>query len=45
VYVAHGSKFEERAIQTGRKSGGRALVASGLKEGERVALQDPTVKE
>jgi len=45
VYVAHGSNFEERVIQVGRKSGDRALVTNGLKAGERVALQDPTVKE
>ena len=45
VYVAHGSKFEERVIQVGRKSGDRALVTSGLKAGKRVALQDPAGKE
>lgn len=45
AFVAHGSSFEERTIQVGRKSGDRALVTSGLKPGERIALQDPTGKE
>ena len=45
AFVAHGSSFEERTIHVGRKSGDRALVTSGLKPGERVALQDPTGKE
>ena len=45
VFVAHGSRFEQRVIQIGRKSGDQALVTSGLQPGERVALQDPTEKE
>jgi HlyD family secretion protein len=45
AYVLRGSKFEERAIQVGRRSEGQLLVASGLTPGERVATKDPTEKE
>lgn len=42
AYVLEGSKFEERAVQVGRRSEGQLLVTAGLKPGERVALKDPT---
>jgi len=45
VYVAHGSKFEEREIQESHRSGDRILVAKGLQAGEHVALEDPSAKE
>ncbi len=45
VYVVQGTKFEERAIEIGRRSGDRLLVAKGLQPGEKVALQDPSAKE
>jgi HlyD family secretion protein len=45
AYVWAGSKFEERAIEVGRRSRDRILVAKGLRAGDRVALKDPTVKE
>ncbi len=45
VYVFSGGKFEERQIQTGRRGNGQTVVTRGLKAGERVALQDPTLKE
>ena len=45
VYVLNGSKFDERAIDVGRRSGDRLLIAKGLEPGEKVALQDPTSKE
>jgi len=45
AYVWAGSKFEERVIQVGRRSGDRILVAKGLRPDERVALADPTAKE
>jgi RND family efflux transporter MFP subunit len=45
AYVLNGTKFEERAINIGRRSGDRLLVAKGLQPGEKVALQDPTLKE
>ncbi len=44
AYVLRGTKFEERAIEVGRRSGDRILVARGLNAGERVALQDPSEK-
>ena len=45
AYVWHGSKFEERVLEVGRRSGDRILVANGLQAGDRVALKDPKVKE
>jgi HlyD family secretion protein len=45
VYVWVGSKFEERAIAIGRRSGDRILVVNGLRPEDRVALADPTAKE
>lgn len=44
VYVWSGSRFHERTIQVGRRSGDRLLIAKGLHSGEQVALQDPTAK-
>jgi RND family efflux transporter MFP subunit len=45
VYVWHGGEFEERAIDVGRRSGDKIMVAKGVNAGEQVALKDPTVKE
>jgi RND family efflux transporter MFP subunit len=45
VYVFAGGKFEERWIETGRRGNGQIIVTKGLKAGERVALQDPTLVE
>jgi HlyD family secretion protein len=45
AYVWKGSKFEEHAIQIDRRSRDRALVASGLKPGDMVAMKDPEVKQ
>ncbi len=45
VYVWNGSTFQERAIQVERRSRDRIQVASGLKAGELVALEDPSGKE
>jgi RND family efflux transporter MFP subunit len=45
AYVWSGSVFQERSIQIERKSRDRILVSAGLKPGDLVALQDPTVKE
>lgn len=45
VYVFARGKFEERVIQTGRRGNGQTVVMKGLQAGERVALQDPTLKE
>jgi HlyD family secretion protein len=45
VYVWRGTEFEERAIDVGRKSGDKIMVARGVNAGEQVALKDPTAKE
>jgi HlyD family secretion protein len=45
AYVLHGSKYEERAVEEGRRSGDEVMVTKGLQAGERVALRDPTVKQ
>ena len=45
AYVWEGSKFREHAIDIGRRSRDRILVAKGLRAGDRVALKDPSVKE
>ncbi len=45
AYVWRGGKFEERPIQIAQRGEGIVTVANGLKPGDRVALQNPTVKE
>jgi RND family efflux transporter MFP subunit len=45
AYVWQGTQFEERAVEVGRRSGDKVLVAKGVRAGEQVALKDPTVKE
>ena len=45
TYVWTGTRFEERVIEVGRRSGDRILIVTGLHPGERVALKDPAVKE
>lgn len=45
AYVWRSGRFEERAIEVGRRSGDRILVANGVRAGEQVALRDPTLKE
>lgn len=45
AYVWSGSKFQERVIEIGRRSGDRLLVAKGLSPDDRVALADPTGKQ
>ena len=45
AYVWTGSKFEERAIEVGRRSGDRILVSKGLQPGEQIALRDPSARE
>jgi hypothetical protein len=45
AYVWRGTEFEERAIEIGRKSGDKIMVAKGVNVGEQVALKDPTAKE
>jgi HlyD family secretion protein len=45
AYVWRGTQFEERAIDVGRRSGDKIMVAKGVSAGEQVALRDPTTKE
>ena len=45
AYVWAGSRFQERVIEVGRRSGDRILVEKGLRPGDRVALKDPLAKE
>src|ERR1700722_19944320 len=45
AYIWRGTQFEERAIEVGRRSGDRIMVAKGVSPGEQVALKDPTAKE
>lgn len=45
VYVWQGGQFEERAIEVGRRSGDKIMVARGVAAGDQVALRDPTAKE
>jgi HlyD family secretion protein len=45
VYLWNRSKFEERVIEVGRRSGDRILVVKGLRPNDEVALADPTSKE
>jgi RND family efflux transporter MFP subunit len=45
AYVWSGSRFEERPIQIERRSRDRILISSGLKQGDLVALKDPSGRE
>ncbi len=45
AYVWDGSKFQEHVIEIERRSRDRILVSGGLRPGDKVALQDPSVKE
>lgn len=40
-----GTRFEERAVEVGRRSGGKVAVARGVQPGEKVALRDPRAEE
>lgn len=42
VYVRSGSKFEEREVKFAKQSESTMVISSGLKEGEVIALADPT---
>jgi len=45
AYVRTDGGYRERTLQIGRRSGGQIWVASGLKQGELIALKDPTLAE
>jgi RND family efflux transporter MFP subunit len=42
VYCKRGGKFEPVAIEIGSSSAGRVVVTKGLKNGDEIALRDPT---
>jgi RND family efflux transporter MFP subunit len=43
VYVLAGTKFVPRPVVVGLRNDEQLAIASGLKEGEKVALKDPTL--
>lgn len=43
VYVRNGSRFDETVVEIGRRSGDEVLIARGVRDGESVALKDPSV--
>jgi RND family efflux transporter MFP subunit len=45
AYVLTNGSYVERALNLNRRSNSQALVAAGLKPGERIALKDPTLPE
>lgn len=45
AYVFRDAGYQERKLELARRSGGKVLVAAGLKQGERIALKDPTLPE
>jgi HlyD family secretion protein len=45
AYVVDGSKYREQPIEVSRRSRDRILVSSGLRPGDRVALEDPLAKD
>ncbi len=45
AYVVDGSKYREQPIEVSRRSRDRILVSSGLRPGDRVALQDPSARD
>jgi RND family efflux transporter MFP subunit len=45
AYVLRGSKFDERPVQVARRSKSVLLIGSGLRPGEKVALQDPAQEQ
>jgi multidrug efflux pump subunit AcrA (membrane-fusion protein) len=42
VYVESGSRFDERTVKVGHRSGETAQILEGLQPGERVSLKSPT---
>ena len=42
VYVKKGGKFEQRSVSVGKENDDYVIIDDGLREGEQVALVDPT---
>ena len=45
VYLLHGSNFEEREIEIGKRSSDQIMISKGLRAGDRVAMKDPSITE
>ncbi len=45
AYVWEGAQFEEHPVEIGRRSGDKILITKGLREGDQIALRDPTARE
>jgi len=45
AYVWSGSQFEERTLEVARRSGDKIMIAKGLRDGDRIALRDPSARE
>ena len=45
AYVLANGSYEERKLILARRSAGQVQVEDGLKQGERIALKDPTLSE
>jgi len=45
AYVWSGAQFEERTIEVARRSGDKIMIAKGLRDGDQIALRDPTSRE
>jgi len=45
TYIWSGSQFEERVIEVARRSGDKIMIAKGLREGDQIALRDPSARE
>ncbi|HLV87620.1 MAG TPA: efflux RND transporter periplasmic adaptor subunit [Candidatus Sulfotelmatobacter sp.] len=45
AYVWQGTQFEERDIDVSRRSSDKIMIAKGLRDGDQVALKDPSLKE
>ncbi|PJB01990.1 MAG: hypothetical protein CO127_01065 [Ignavibacteria bacterium CG_4_9_14_3_um_filter_36_18] len=43
VYLMNGSDFDEQEVEVGEKGENYILIKKGLKEGDKVALRDPTI--
>lgn len=45
AYVLENGSYEERKLVLARRSAGQVQVEDGLKQGERIALKDPTLSQ
>ena len=45
AYIWRGTQFEERDIDVARRSSDKIMIAKGLRDGDQVALKDPSLKE